>query len=59
MIDFDIPMRVKDEDEEVNDLCGTEHWIAPKIEEKLTYSPIKADRWASGRVLRVCIFLTS
>jgi hypothetical protein len=51
IIDFDIAMRVKNEDEEVNDQCGTHHWIAPEIEQKLMYSPIKADRWSTGRVL--------
>ncbi|KAH9952844.1 kinase-like domain-containing protein, partial [Russula dissimulans] len=52
IIDFDIAMQVKDEDEEVDGQCGTKHWIAPEIEEKLMYSPIKADRWSTGRVLR-------
>ncbi|KAH9952917.1 kinase-like domain-containing protein [Russula dissimulans] len=52
IIDFDIAMQVKDEDEVVDGQCGTKHWIAPEIEEKLMYSPIKADRWSTGRVLR-------
>ncbi|KAH9952849.1 kinase-like domain-containing protein [Russula dissimulans] len=52
IIDFDIAMQVKDEDEEVDGQCGTKHWIAPEIEEKLMYSPIKADRWSTGRVLQ-------
>jgi serine/threonine protein kinase len=51
IIDFDLAMQVKDEDEEVNDQCGTKHWMAPEIEKKLAYSPIKADRWSSGRVI--------
>jgi serine/threonine protein kinase len=51
MIDFDLAMQVKDEDEVVNDQCGTIGWIAPEIEEKSMYSPIKADRWSSGQVL--------
>jgi len=50
--DFDIAMQVKDEDEEVNDQCGTKDWMAPEVENKSsTYSPIKADRWSCGRVL--------
>jgi len=50
--DFDIAMQVKDEDEEVNDQCGTKGWMAPEVENKSsTYSPIKADRWSCGRVL--------
>jgi serine/threonine protein kinase len=52
MIDFDIAMQVKDEDEEVDDQCGTKHWMAPEVKKKSsTYSPIKADRWSCGRVL--------
>jgi len=50
--DFDIAMQVKDEDEEVNDQCGTKGWMAPEVENKSSpYSPIKADRWSCGRVL--------
>ena len=51
IIDFDIAMRVEDEDEEVDDQCGTENWMAPEVEKGLRHSPIKADRWACGRVL--------
>ena len=51
IIDFDIALQVKDEDEEVDDECGTENWMAPEIEKKPTYSPIKADRWSCGRVI--------
>ncbi len=51
IIDFDIAMQVKDENEEVNDECGTERWMAPEIVEKSMYSPIKADRWSTGLVL--------
>jgi serine/threonine protein kinase len=51
IIDFDVAMRVTDEDEEVDDQCGTEHWMAPEVEKELRHSPIRADRWACGRVL--------
>jgi len=51
IIDFDIAMRVKDEDEEVDDQYGTKNWMAPEVEKNLRHSPIKADRWACGRVL--------
>jgi serine/threonine protein kinase len=51
IIDFDTAMLVKDEDEEVDDCCGTRGFMAPEVEEKLRHSPIKADRWACGRVL--------
>jgi len=50
-IDFDIAMRVEDEDEEVDDQCGTENWMASEVEKNLRHSPIKADRWACGRIL--------
>ena len=50
-IDFDVSMRVEDEDEVVEGRCGTKGWIAPEIEEKSMYSPIKADRWSTGQVL--------
>ena len=49
--DFDIAVQVKDEDEEVNDQCGTKGWMAPEVKNKSSiYSPIKADRWSCGRV---------
>ena len=52
IIDFDITMRVEDEDEdeEVDDRCGTKEWMAPEVEKNLRLSPFKADRWACGRV---------
>ena len=52
IIDFDIAMQVEVNDEEVNDQCGSEHWMAPEVKNKnMMYSPIKADRWSSGKVL--------
>lgn len=51
IIDFDLALQVKDEDEEVDDQCGTENWMAPEIEKKPMYSPIKADRWSCGHVI--------
>ncbi|KAI0286359.1 kinase-like domain-containing protein [Russula brevipes] len=51
IIDFDVAMRVKDEDEEVDGRCGTEHWMAPEVEQNFRHSPIRADRWACGRVI--------
>ena len=51
IIDFDIAMRVEGEDEEVDNQCGTKGWMAPEVEKNLRHSPIKADRWACGRVL--------
>jgi serine/threonine protein kinase len=51
MIDFDVAMKVSDEDEVVDGQCGTKGWMAPEMEEKSMYSPIKADRWSTGQVL--------
>ncbi|KAI0293575.1 kinase-like domain-containing protein [Russula brevipes] len=51
IIDLDAAMRVKDEDEEVDDQCGTKHWMAPEVVLNKRHSPIRADRWACGRVL--------
>ncbi|KAF8429439.1 hypothetical protein L210DRAFT_3563367 [Boletus edulis BED1] len=51
IIDFDVAMRVTDEDEEVDDQCGTQRWMAPEVKKKLWHSPIKADRWSCGLVL--------
>jgi serine/threonine protein kinase len=52
IIDFDVAMQVKDEDEEVDDYCGTKYWIAPEVEKAtLMYSPIRADRWSCGHVI--------
>ncbi|KAF8441765.1 kinase-like domain-containing protein [Boletus edulis BED1] len=49
IIDLDVAMQVEDEDEEVDDQCGTRGWTAPEVEKR--HSPIEADRWACGRVL--------
>jgi len=52
IIDFDVAMQVKDEDEEVDDYCGTDYWMAPEVKKApLMYSPIKADRWSCGQVI--------
>jgi serine/threonine protein kinase len=51
IIDFDAAMKVRDEDEVVDGQCGTRGWMAPEMEEKSVYSPIKADRWSTGQVL--------
>ena len=52
IIDFDVATQVKDEDEEVDDYCGTKYWIAPEVEKAQSmYSPIKADRWSCGQVI--------
>ncbi|KAJ8518015.1 hypothetical protein ONZ45_g4869 [Pleurotus djamor] len=61
LADFDIARRVRDEDEEVTDYCGTVGWTAPEVEQKpRKYSPIKADRWSCGRVIfRILSYVTT
>ena len=51
IIDFDVAMQVEDEDEVIDGQCGTKGWMAPEIEEKSMYSPIKADRWSCERII--------
>jgi hypothetical protein len=52
IIDFDIAIQLKDEDEKVDGECGTKYWMAPEVDKNSTmYSPIRADRWSCGRVL--------
>ncbi|KAI9447015.1 kinase-like domain-containing protein [Russula earlei] len=50
IIDFDVAMQAKDENEKVDDQCGTKRSMAPEIG-KSWYSPIKADRWSCGRAI--------
>lgn len=55
--DFDVAVRVKDEDEEIDKYVGTDGWMAPEIRKRnelgvgFYYKPIKADRWSCGKVL--------
>jgi serine/threonine protein kinase len=52
VIDFDIAIKIKDEDEEVDGEYGTKGWMAPEVEaQSSTYSPIRADRWSCGQVI--------
>jgi hypothetical protein len=56
IIDFDIAIKVEDENTEIDEYCGTEDWTAPEVGERDSptppwYSPIKADRWSCGYVI--------
>ena len=55
IIDFDIAMKVEDENTKIEEYWGTEGWTAPEIGKEggptPMYSPIKADRWSCGRVI--------
>ncbi|KAH8115490.1 kinase-like domain-containing protein, partial [Phellopilus nigrolimitatus] len=56
IIDFDVSVRVKDENDEIEGYNGTELWKAPEIGpmdgEGYFYSPIKADRYLCGFVFK-------
>ncbi|KAJ2928829.1 hypothetical protein H1R20_g8123, partial [Candolleomyces eurysporus] len=56
IIDFDIAVLVRDEEEKIEGYRGTHGWTAPEIGHydgpKQSYSAIKADRWACGRLLQ-------
>jgi hypothetical protein len=56
IIDFDVAIKVEDESTEIDEYRGTKDWTAPEMGEEEgptpMYSPIKADRWSCGRVLR-------
>jgi serine/threonine protein kinase len=51
IIDFDVAMRVDNENDVVDGQCGTKGWMAPEMEGKSKYSPIKADLWSTGQVI--------
>jgi serine/threonine protein kinase len=57
IIDFDIAVQVQNEEEEIDDYCGSRDWMAPEIGEengpRRMYSPMRADKWSCGRVLRL------
>ncbi|KAF8256526.1 kinase-like domain-containing protein, partial [Lactarius quietus] len=61
IIDFDIALKVQDENTMTDKDSGTKGWTAPEMgsrkQDKPTpmYSPIRADRWSCGRVLRLHI----
>ncbi|KAI0257396.1 kinase-like domain-containing protein [Lactifluus subvellereus] len=56
IIDFDISVRVDGPDVLIDRWCGTPKWMAPEIGHedgpKYLYSPIRADLWSCGLMLR-------
>jgi serine/threonine protein kinase len=56
IIDFDLSVFVEDEHTTAKGFCGTPPWVAPEVGTRdgpeMTYSPILADRWACGRMMR-------
>lgn len=56
IIDFDISVRVNSPNMLIDRWCGTPEWMAPEIGHqdgpKCLFSPIRADLWSCGLVLR-------
>jgi serine/threonine protein kinase len=56
IIDFDISVRVDGPNTLIDRWCGTPEWMAPEIGDqdgpKCLYSPIRADLWSCGLMLR-------
>jgi serine/threonine protein kinase len=56
LIDFDISVRVESDNSTIDWWCGTPGWMAPEIGKRngprRQYSPIRADLWSCGLVLR-------
>ena len=56
IIDFGLALFVKSEETMKNGWCGTPQWIAPELGSRngptQRYSPILADRWACGRMIK-------
>ncbi|KAI9458963.1 hypothetical protein F5148DRAFT_962245, partial [Russula earlei] len=56
IIDFNLAEFVEGEETMVEGWCGTPPWIAPEVGTKdgsaQWYSPILADRWACGEMIR-------
>jgi serine/threonine protein kinase len=56
IIDFDISVRVDGPNHFTDIWCGTVGWMAPEIGgPNRLYSPIRADLWSCGRVIRYLI----
>ena len=56
IIDFDISVNISGPDTLINRYCGTRDWMAPEIGgqdgPRFWYSPVRADLWSCGKVLR-------
>jgi serine/threonine protein kinase len=54
--DFSISVFVDNEDEMIEEYAGTPGWTAPEVGDvngpPQKYSPIRADRWSCGRIIR-------
>ena len=56
IIDFGLSTFVEDENTMIEGYCGTPPWVAPEVGTcdgpSMTYSPIRADRWACGKLVQ-------
>ena len=53
IIDFNISVRVPEQDSWIEGYRGTEGWTAPELDgSNPRYQPIRADLWSTGRILR-------
>jgi serine/threonine protein kinase len=56
VIDFGLALSVESEEMMIEGWCGTLPWIAPEVGTKdgsaLRYSPVLADRWACGQMIK-------
>jgi serine/threonine protein kinase len=56
IIDFDLARSVESEETITEGWCGTSPWVAPELGSRdgpiQRYSPILADRWACGRMIK-------
>jgi hypothetical protein len=53
IIDFDVSVRVPEQDSWIEGYRGTEGWTAPELDgSNPRYQPIRADLWSVGRILR-------
>jgi serine/threonine protein kinase len=56
IIDFGLAIRVPGPNNIIVEWCGTPEWMAPEIgkrdDPERPYSPIRADLWACGKMLR-------
>ena len=56
IIDFDVSVRVPDQESWIEGYRGTEGWAAPELGDRddpnTKYQPIRADLWSAGAMLR-------
>ncbi|KAG8798920.1 hypothetical protein FRC16_006242 [Serendipita sp. 398] len=52
IIDFGSSMRLTSLEMQITGIYGTPEWMAPEVSDKVMYSPVLADRWSCGRLIR-------